>query len=225
MNHLVGETLTYAATISISPIPVIAVILMIRSPRPKAMGIGFLAGWIAGIAVAATVMTLVASVIPASGGAGDESQPVAGAARLLLGAALLFLAVKKFRSRPRPGETQELPQWLNRINTMRPGAAPGFGFLLAALNPKNLMMAMAAGVVFGGAHAGVGAVAGAVTVFTILAGLSVLAPLVLYFLAPVRMAGVLDGVMEWLMTNSNTIVMVVLLVLGTQVIGQGIDSF
>lgn len=32
------------------------------------------------------------------------------------------------------------------------------------------MMAMAAGVVFGGAHAGLGTVFGAVTMFTILAG-------------------------------------------------------
>lgn len=82
-------------------------------------------------------MTLAASAIPASADSGDGSQPVAGIARLLLGVALLFLAVKNFRSRPKPGEVQELPEWLNRINTMGPRAAPGFGFLLAALNPKN----------------------------------------------------------------------------------------
>ncbi|PQZ94697.1 hypothetical protein CQ018_04945 [Arthrobacter sp. MYb227] len=225
MNHLLGETLIYAATISISPVPVIAVILMLRSSRPKMMGLGFLAGWIAGIAVAATVMTAVASVIPDSADSGDGSQPVAGIARLVLGIALLFLAVKKFRSRPKRGEVQELPEWLNRINTMGPNAAPGFGFLLAALNPKNLMMAMAAGVVFGGAHAGIGTVVGAVTTFTVLAGLSVLVPVVLYLLAPVKILGVLESIMEWLMSNSNTIVMVVLTVLGTQIIGQGIDSF
>lgn len=225
MNHLLGETLTYAATISISPVPVIAVILMLRSQRPKTMGLGFLAGWITGIALAVTGMTWIASAIPASDDSADGSQPVAGIARLVLGAALLFLAVKKFRSRPKNGEVQSLPEWLNRVNTMIPSKAPGFGFLLAALNPKNLMMAMAAGVVFGGAHAGTGTVVGAVALFTLLAGLSVLVPLILYFLAPVKMVGVLDNVMEWLITNSNTIVMVVLAVLGTQIIGQGIDSF
>lgn len=225
MNHLLGETLTYAATISISPVPVIAVILMLRSPRPKAMGLGFLLGWITGIAVAVTVMTVVASAIPAAADSGDGSDPVAGTARLVLGAALLFLAVKKFRTRPKAGEVQELPEWLNRINTMGSNKAPGFGFLLAALNPKNLMMALAAGVVFGGAHAGTGMVVGAAAVFTVLAGLSVLVPVMLYFLAPVKVLGVLENVMGWLMVNSNTIVMVVLAVLGTQVIGQGLDSF
>ena len=61
--------------------------------------------------------------------------------------------------------------------------------------------------------------------FKLLAGLSVLVPLILYFLAQVKMVDVLDRAMEWLMANGNTKVMVVLAVLGTQVIGQGTERF
>lgn len=51
---------------------------------------------------------------------------------------------------------------------------------------------------------------GTVAVFIVLAGLGVLMPLILYLAAPVKMVRVLDNVMEWLMVNSNTILMVVL---------------
>lgn len=66
---------------------------------------------------------------------------------------------------------------------------------------------------------------GTLAVFIVLAGLGVLMPLILYLAAPVKMVRVLDNVMEWLMVNSNTILMVVLGGLGAQLVGQGVDSF
>lgn len=224
MIDYLGETLTYAATIAISPIPIIAVILMLRSAHPKPMGLGFLAGWFAGIVVATGLLTLLATNMPER----DDSsgpQPSTGTIRLILGALLLFLAIKQWRTRPRPGETPELPTWLQSIEAIKPRASVGFGFMLAALNPKNLVMAGAASVVFGHATLEPTQVVGTVAIFTVLAGLSVLIPVVLYLLAPVKVSGMLGRAMEWLTFNSSTIVMVVLLVLGIQLIGQGIESF
>ena len=65
--------------------------------------------------------------------------------QLLLGAGLLFLALRQWRSRPAPGEQAALPKWMSAIDTMTAGKGFGLGFLLAAVNPKNLLMGAGAG--------------------------------------------------------------------------------
>lgn len=224
MNGVLGDTLPFAVTVAISPVPIIATILLLMSPRPKPLGLGFLAGWVAGIAVAVGVFTLLAGAIPEK--ADDPGpQPIVGSIQLLFGLALLLLAVKQWRSRPKPGEVAQLPKWMAAIDTMKPGAALGLAFLLAAVNPKNLLMAAAAGVSIGHAALGTGPTLLAVLTFIVIAVLSVVAPVVIYLAAPSKAAGMLDHVRIWLTANNATIMMVVMLVLGVQLLGKGIGSF
>lgn len=49
MGAVIGEILPLALGIAISPIPVIAAILMLLSPRARSTSVGFLAGWALGI--------------------------------------------------------------------------------------------------------------------------------------------------------------------------------
>ena len=224
MNGALGEILPFALTIAISPVPIIAAILMLMSQRPKPLGLGFLTGWVAGIAVAVGIFTLLAGVIPEK--TDDPGpQPIVGIIQLLLGLALLLLALKQWRSRPKPGEVAQLPKWMAAIDTMKPGAALGLAFLLAAVNPKNLLMAAAAGVSIGHATLGTGPALVAVLTFIVIAALSVLAPVVIYLAAPDKATGMLDHVRIWLTANNATIMMVVMLVLGAQLIGKGVGSF
>ena len=147
MGSVIGEILPLAIGIAISPIPIIAAILMLLSPKAKGTSIGFLLGWVVGIVVAVTVFTLLSSVIPA--GDADASTPIRGVIQILLGAGLLLLALRQWRSRPKPGEEAVLPKWMSAIDTMNAGKGFGLGFLLAAVNPKNLLMGAGAGVAIG----------------------------------------------------------------------------
>ena len=99
MGSVIGDILPLALGIAISPIPIIAAILMLLSPKAKGTSIGFLLGWVLGIIVAVVLFELLASVIPASDP--DAAKPVAGVIKLLLGLGLLFLAWRQWRSRPR----------------------------------------------------------------------------------------------------------------------------
>ena len=67
MGAVIGEILPLAVGIAISPIPIIAVILMLLSPRAKGASVGFMIGWVVGIIVAVVMFTLLSSVIPQSG--------------------------------------------------------------------------------------------------------------------------------------------------------------
>lgn len=223
MNTAFGDILPLAVAIAISPIPIIATILMLMTPRAKALGFGFLAGWVLGIAVAVTAFTLLAGVIeePAAGG----SQPVLGVIQLLLGAALLVLAARQWQTRPRTPEDVHLPAWMAKIDTMKPGAAFGLAFLLSAINPKNLLLAVSAGTTIGRAGLSGGQVTVLIVVFVVIGALTVAIPVIGYMLAPEKSATVLDTVRDWLAANNSTIMAVLLLVIGAQLLGKGIGSF
>ena len=64
MGSVIGEILPLAVGIAISPIPIIAAILMLLSPRAKTTSVGFLLGWLAGIVIAIALFTLLSSVLP-----------------------------------------------------------------------------------------------------------------------------------------------------------------
>jgi threonine/homoserine/homoserine lactone efflux protein len=223
MNHAVGEILPFALGIAISPIPVIAAILMLLSPKARVTSVGFLLGWLTGIVVAVTVFVLLSSVLPEAGD--DGSQPVKAVIQLVLGALLLLLAVRQWRGRPKAGEEPALPKWMQAIDRIGFATAFGLGFLLSAINPKNLLMAAAAGVAIGSAALGTGDVIVVVAVFTVVAASTVLVPVVAYLIAAERLRAPLDALRGWLARENAVIMAVLLLVIGVSLIGKGIAAF
>jgi len=223
MGAVIGETLPLALGIAISPIPIIAAILMLLSPRARVTSVGFLLGWIIGIFAAVTVFTVLSAVIPADDP--DAAKPVRGAIQLALGLLLLLLAFGQWRKRPKAGEEPTLPKWMQAIDKVSFPLAFGLGFLLSALNPKNLLMAAGAGVDIGAADLTVGAVAGIIAVFTLLAASTVLVPVVGYLFAASALRGPLDALRGWLARENGVIMAVLLLVIGVSLIGKGIASF
>ncbi|MGJ4845934.1 GAP family protein [Leifsonia sp. Le1] len=223
MPQVIGAILPLAIGVAISPIPIIAAILMLLSPRARSTGVGFLLGWLVGVIVAVTVFTLLAAVLPENDP--DASKPIAGTIQLILGVLLLLLAVRQGRSRPKHGEEPALPKWMSAIDSMTTGRGLLLGFVLAAVNPKNLLLAASAGIVIGSAGLSVGSEILAIAVFTVIAVISVAAPVIAYLVAADRMRGPLDALRGWLVHNNATVMAVLLLVIGVSVIGKGIGSF
>ncbi len=223
MGSVIGDILPLAVGIAISPIPISAAILMLLSPKAKGTSVGFLLGWVIGIVVAVVVFTLLASVLPEQDP--DAAKPVSGVIKIVLGVLLLLLAIRQWRSRPKPGEEPPLPKWMSAIDDMNAGRGFGLGFLLSAVNPKNLIMAAGAGITIGTGGLTVGEDVIAILVFTLIAASSVAVPVIAYLVASARMAGPLESLRTWLVHNNATVMAVLLLVIGVVVIGKGIGSF
>jgi threonine/homoserine/homoserine lactone efflux protein len=223
MGAVIGDILTLALGVAISPIPIIAAILMLLSPKARVTGTGFLLGWVLGIVVAVTVFTLLSSILPAE--EEDASQPIKGVIQLVLGALLLLLAVRQWRGRPKAGEEPAMPKWMQAIDTITFPKALGLGFLLSAVNPKNLLLAASAGVTIGAAGLEVGSIVVVIAVFTLIAASTVLVPVVGYLLAADKLRGPLDALRGWLSKENAVIMAVLLLVIGVAIIGKGIGSF
>lgn len=223
MGPAIGQTLPLALGIAISPVPIIAAVLMLLSPRARSTSVGFLIGWILGIIVATSVFVLLSHVLP--GGSASGPRPVLGVIQLLLGLGLLFLALRQWRGRPGPGEEPALPNWMQAVDHISFGGALGLGALLAGVNPKNLLLAASAGMTLGGSGIDTGEVTLSLVVFTLLAASTVLVPVVGYLAASEKLAAPLDALRVWLSRENAVIMTVVLLVLGFVVIGKGVGSF
>jgi threonine/homoserine/homoserine lactone efflux protein len=223
MGAVIGDILTPALGVAISPIPIIAAILMLLSPKARVTGTGFLLGWVLGIVVAVTVFTLLSSVLP--DGEAEGGQPVKGVIQLVLGALLLLLALRQWRGRPKPGVEPEMPKWMRAIDTITFPKALGLGFLLSAVNPKNLLLAASAGVTIGAAALDTGSIVIVIAVFTVIAASTVLIPVVGYLVAAEKLRGPLDVLRGWLAKENAVIMAVLLLVIGVSLIGKGIGSF
>jgi threonine/homoserine/homoserine lactone efflux protein len=217
-----GDVLPLALGIAVSPVPVIATILMLLSPRAKATSAAFAGGWVGGITVAIVVFDLLGGLLPDR--SEDSGGVVGGLLRLVLGLLLALLAIRTFRRRPREGEHAQLPKWMSAIDDITPVKALGLAVKLALANPKNLMMAASAGISLGEVQSP-GPAALAIVVFVLIAASTVVVPVIAYSVASARLAGPLDALRGWLTHNNSTIMSILLVFLAISNIGKGIDAF
>jgi hypothetical protein len=222
MNVAIGELLPLAVAIAISPLPIIAAILMLLSPRAKANSLSFLLGWTVGILAGVVVFLLVSALIPESD---SGPSPVVGVIKIALGALLLFVGLRQWSKRPREGVTPEMPKWMTAINSMTAVKSGGLGFVLAVVNPKNLMMEISAGVTLGAADLSVGENVGVIAIFLVIAIITIAVPVIGALIAGTRMAPLLNAMREWLVANNSVVMTVLLVVIGTVNIGKGLGSF
>jgi threonine/homoserine/homoserine lactone efflux protein len=219
MGSAIGATLGYAIGIAISPIPIASVILMLFSGRARSNSVAFLVAWIVGIATVTTVVLL----IPGLGADGGEPSDTTGWIKLGLGVLLLLAGIRQWSSRPGGDEEPSVPGWMERIDSLGPGAAFGLGFLLSALNPKNLLLAAAAGASIAALELSGGEAAVSVIVFTVIAALTVAVPVIGYLIAGNRLDHSLDAAKAWLIGNNAAVMAVLFVVFGASLIGDGIQ--
>ena len=220
MLQAFGENLPLAIGIAISPVPVIAVILMLMTPKARTNAPAFLAGWLLGLVVVGAVVLVVvgsAGVTTSS----SESKTVA-AVKLVLGLLLLFLAWRQWHGRPKPGEEAAMPKWMKALDSFTPGRSVAVGALLAGVNPKNLILdaSMAAGV----AQTGLPGAQQALVMLglIVVASLGLIVPVAAFLLYGERARGVLDEWKTWLAGNNATVMTVLFLVFGVTLVGKGI---
>jgi threonine/homoserine/homoserine lactone efflux protein len=105
---------------------------------------------------------------------------------------------------------------MSAIDSLTPSKGRGLGFLLASVNPKNLLLAASAGLIVESAQLTLSETSAVVAVFTVIAGCTALIPVVAYLLASERMREPLEGLPVWLVGNNATIMAVLLLVIGAR---------
>ncbi len=222
LGQAIGELLPYAIGVAISPVPIIAIILMLLSARAGANGVSFLTGWVVGVAGGSAVLLALSGQID-TGSSGAPSTR-SSAIKLLLGALLLLLAARNFRKRPKAGVPAELPKWLETIDSLTPVKAAALGVLLAAVNPKNLLLIAGGMVGVSQFDLSVEEQAVAVAVFVVIAISTVAAPVIIFYAAGAKAQHLLAEMKAWLSQNNAVVMAVLLLVIGVELIGKGVSG-
>jgi hypothetical protein len=217
-----GQLLPLALTIALSPLPLAALLLLLLAPGGFRTAAGFSIGWFVGVAFAATGLALLSSLLPHD--RSDGSRALQVALPLLLGLVLIVLGAVQWHDRPGRNADVPLPRWLNALDRLTPTRATIIGVGYAAFRPKNLVMAAAAGVVILGAHSDPTAIVLSVAVFTALASVTMLAPVLAYALGGPGVRRQLARLREWLVRNMSMITVFTVLLLGVFLVLVGLST-
>ena len=215
----IGAGLPAALAIALSPFPVIGIVLMLAGSHGRRNGPLFAAGWVVGLAFVAAIVVVVFA------GADDPdstSSAIADWGRVLVGAGMIVLGVRKWRTRPRPGDAVDVPSWMASLDEATAGKALVLGVLLSAANPKNFVLTAAAATSMVEAGADGSDLLVAVVVFVLVGSFTVVGAVIVRLVGGQWGISLLDAVRQFMVVNSAVITVIVLLILGAKVLGDGL---
>jgi len=247
MASIIGHILPIAIGVALSSVPIIVMVLILLSPRGRWSSLTYLIGATVGLAGLTVLFTGVASLLPPV--PASQESPLVASIEIALGLALLALAAIRWRRGRRraartAGSTDTTaapddiaialeaddveittpPAWMTRVTSLGPIPSFGVGVILM-FRPKNLVLTIAAGVAIGAGGVSPTEIVVAIAIFVVLGISTLAAPIIFAFADPGRMRRPLEGARIWIERNSSTVTTIVLLMLGTVIVGSGLAHF
>jgi hypothetical protein len=219
MLSALGHLLPIAVAVAVSTLPITVTILILLSPRRNQAAIPFLIGWVAGMTAVVAVSALGAStllVVPAR-----RAQTSIAIAEIVVGFALLFVAGLSWRRTAR-APADKRSRWIDTLDSVGPVTALGLGVALN-LRPKGLLLGVAAGLSIAGSSLKSADAVIVIAIYIAMSSSTVIVPIIVTLLAPARMEPRLILARDWLNQNSGHITVVVLLMVGFVILGDGLS--
>jgi hypothetical protein len=217
MHQVLGDLLPLAIAVTISPIPIIAEILLLFTEKPVANAGAYAAGFV-------VLWILVALAGTQDLSSGSDGSTAGAVVRIALGALLLVGSARQFRGRPATGEVAAMPKWMDGISSFQPRKSAAVGLVVGAANPKNIAMALGASLTVASASLTSGNQAIVMAIYTLIAVLGVLAPLIVVLVMGDRSHAILDSWKTWLAQNNAAVMSVLFAVFGVVLISKGISG-
>jgi len=217
MGTLVAEVAALGLAVAFtSPVSVVTVIVLLSMPSGRRRAIAFVCGWLIAIA---GIGAIAIFVLHGQDFSSKHSTPsrAASALEILLGSLLLLWAVVAYRRRKPSKESVAEPKWLSRVEGTHWLLAVGVGAIML-----SYALSLAAASEILKANVSRLDAAAAIVVFSVTSIVTVAAPIVVALAAPERSAQRLATWKAWLLGNSRTVVLVVLMVVAALLVVRGI---
>ena len=219
MGTLVAEVAALGLAVAFtSPVSVVTVIVLLSMPSGRRRALAFVFGWLIAIAAIGAIAIFVLHGQDFSSKRSTPSR-AASALEILLGSLLLLWAVVAYRRRKPSKEGVSEPKWLSRVE--------GTHWLLAvavgAIMLSYALSLAAASEILKANVSGLDAAA-AIVVFSLASIVTIAAPIVIAVATPERAEQRLAVWKAWLLGNSRTVVLVVLMVVAALLIVRGISD-
>lgn len=128
--------------VALDPLPLTAFLVVLPSRRGVRKGAAYVFGWLVSLAVVVTITVLATGNNPPKPSTAPSLAALA--VKIVLGAVLVWIAVRHIRARGRPKPPKKPPKWQEHVDSMSPWFTLG---LAPALQPWVLIGAGAATVV------------------------------------------------------------------------------
>ncbi|GAA4932120.1 threonine/homoserine/homoserine lactone efflux protein [Nonomuraea thailandensis] len=220
MGKALGDILGLAAGVAVSPLPIVAIILVLATPQGRLNGPLFTLGWVAGLSALGGVMLAIGG----AGGSSAHQQPATwvGVLKLILGILLVLVGIRQWRHRPAGASQAELPKWMAAIDRFSPVKVLGLGIALSAANLKNAPLTLAAAASIGSSGLATGQQIASLAIFVIIGSLGILAPLAVFLFLGDRARNVLGGWKDRAAQHNIAVMAALFFVLGLKLLGDGL---
>ena len=213
----ITDILPLAAGIALSPIPIAAVVsILLATDTGKASA--FLLGWTAGILAVGLLILLIPGLRLLNG----DPTRLAGWLRIILGAALLVVAWRKWQKRPPPVSQAEAPRFLAKIDSYNGWKTMILGATLSVFNPKSFVLTSASAMTIYEAKILGKEKALILIIFALIASLSVALPIAFTWARQDKAQQILEDLKDWLIANNMAVTVSLLVVFALLIIGSGL---
>ncbi|AGB20718.1 Protein of unknown function (DUF2910) [Mycobacterium sp. JS623] len=216
---MLGQLIPLALVVAMSPLTIVpAIVLVLQSDRARSTGLAFMFGWLIGLAATTALFVQLPRLLD------GLNRPVptwAAWVRLAVGIALIVFGVWRWLTRH---QVTRQPAWLNRLSRLTPVGAGAVAVGLILVNPKVLVMNAAAGLVIGTASLEMPGIWVAVLYYTVIAGSSVLLPILAYAIAGHRVDHQLERMKQWMERQHAALMAGFLVIVGLLLVYTGIRA-
>jgi hypothetical protein len=201
--------------IAIDPLPLTAFLVVLPSRGGVRKGAAFLFGWLVSLAIVVAVTILATGNNPPKPSTAPSLAALA--VKLLIGVALVVIAIRHRRNMGQPRKPKKPPKWQAGVDNMSPWFAMG---LAPLVQPWGLIAAGTATVV----NAKVSSAESylALIFFCLIASSSYMAVEIYTGFRPEKSQAFMARVREWIDTHTDQVIIVGGLVLGWWLIGHSI---
>lgn len=221
MGNAVGQFLSHAVGVAISPLALVAVILILGVPRGRANALAFALGWLVAVAAVFGIVLIIGT----AAGAHHHGAPATWVSwfRLILGILLGLMTVRQLKMVSR-AEEGLLPRRFRNLEQFTTGNSLALGAVLAVANPKNVMQIATGAVAVAANVERHGRQIGSAAIFLVLASLGVLVPLLIAVIGHRSAPATLERWKQWTIRNHYGIMAVLFALLATKSLGDGISG-
>ena len=219
MQDVTAAVVLAALGVAASPLPIVAVLVMLLSRRAAVGSIAMVSAWVLGNAVAITIAINFASRL--EGPAQGLDLPAEGLITALLGVGLVTTAWLSRRGRFQSPEPQAPPRWVSAVDGFSPAGGAFVAFTNATTSPKNLALALSAGLAIQSIRRPAGELTGAL-IYILVACTAVVVPVAVYFAGGHRSRRVIERWKQVITSQAAAIMELTLLVLGVALMAKGL---
>lgn len=221
MFGVIGQLLPIALAVALSSVPILAVLVILLGASRAAVPALFVSGYIVGLLLLTSIFALTLQALPAQS---SGAEPIAGVLEIVIGAALVIYASIEGRRRRGAPRSEEEPKWMVAMGRLRPLTALGLGLALN-VRPKSILLAAAAGLIIGSAQLPPSSNAVVLIVYMIIGASSVAGPAIFALFRPAKAHRPLESAEHWILRNSRTVTIIVAIVIGAVIVGNGMTRF